>query len=749
MSNKNGYGNIYKLGFMFIFLVLPLASLTLSIVTDTFIHSIQIPKKLLSEIEGTTSVLDNSGKVVKQISSDTARIQLPLKLNEMGPHLPTVTVALEDHRFNNHDGIDRKAIIGAAIRNFKHRNQLSGASTITQQTIKLATERTKRSIENKISEALLAMKLERIWSKKQILEAYFNQLDYGNRRLGPESAAQTYFGKNASDLTLGESIFLAGLPQSPTKFNPWLRWENAHKKYLRSINRLEELNIISNSISKRLIDYPPTVIKSTPPSIASDYVNLIPKEIIKSYKGKKLPTFLDLSLQEHADSILKKRLGILNRHLIDNAAMVVIDNSNGAVLAVSSVSRETQDAEEDYNAAFVWRHAGSTLKPFIYLLGIEDGSLNAASLLPDTQDAVPNKFHAYEPENFNRSFNGPTRLRNALACSLNIPAVYALSITGARAGFDYLTRFGFDTKETIDQLGAGFVLGNRKIRLIDIAAAYSNLSRSGIKLSPKFTQDQSSPPERIASKNAVDIITDILCDNDARSEAFGISSPLNISGHRVAVKTGTSSSFRDAWTVGYNRDYTVAVWFGNLSGKTMNGTVTTESAAPAWNEMMTHLIKKRHARPLELPNLKQRKIDSITGLLPSRHTKQTVNEFFTEETAPVKNSSSFYDKSGNLILDKTYTKWCLSNHNYLNAKVRKNISQKLNIISPSDGSIFIIDANIPEGQQTIPLLSDEEHSQWYLNGSPIKDDHFQLVPGIHTIEAAWNGKRGISKIKVK
>ncbi|MEC7637711.1 MAG: hypothetical protein VX848_01885, partial [Verrucomicrobiota bacterium] len=115
----------------------------------------------------------------------------------------------------------------------------------------------------------------------------------------------------------------------------------------------------------------------------------------------------------------------------------------------------------------------------------------------------------------------------------------------------------------------------------------------------------------------------------------------------------------------------------------------------------------------------------------------------------VKNSSSFYDKSGNLILDKTYTKWCLSNHNYLNAKVRKNISQKLNIISPSDGSIFIIDANIPEGQQTIPLLSDEEHSQWYLNGSPIKDDHFQLVPGIHTIEAAWNGKRGISKIKVR
>ena len=182
MSNKNGYGNIYKLGFMFIFLVLPFASLTLSIVTDIFIHNIQIPKKLLSEIEGTTSVLDNSGKVVKQISSDTARIQLPLKLNEMGPHLPTVTVALEDHRFNNHDGIDRKAIIGAAIRNLKHRNQLSGASTITQQTIKLATERTKRSIENKISEALLAMKLERIWSKKQILEAYFNQLDYGNRR---------------------------------------------------------------------------------------------------------------------------------------------------------------------------------------------------------------------------------------------------------------------------------------------------------------------------------------------------------------------------------------------------------------------------------------------------------------------------------------------------------------------------------------------------------------------------------------
>ncbi len=447
-----------------------------------------LPANLQQPCIGTLTLLDCRGREIAEIASPEARAQLPRRLDEMGKWLPRVTVALEDHRFYEHAGVDWRATASACTRNLKAHRIVSGASTITQQLVKMASGRQRRSWFGKFYETIVAWKIERRWSKERILTEYLNRSSYGNRRLGPEAAARAYFGKSARDLTLAESIFLAGLPQAPTRFNPWRHPELATRKYERSLARLAQLGVISGEEQALLAKSAPVAQRFDPPRLAPHFVDAVVARN-PSLRGT-VRTSLDLDLQNTAERFVRSHLAALNRYDITQAAMVILDNETGAVRAMVGSNNY---AANQVNGAMRPRSCGSTLKPFVYLAAIDRHLLTAASLLPDTAEAIRDEYADYDPQNYNHRYLGPVRLREALGCSLNVPAVFALSQLGARAAFFELQKWGFKFPRTLSDYGAGFVLGNAEIRLVDLAGAYAGLARNGISMQAKFLTAEHHP----------------------------------------------------------------------------------------------------------------------------------------------------------------------------------------------------------------------------------------------------------------
>ena len=699
------------------------------------VHRVDLPATLGGAMVGTPTYLDRSGNVLAQLATEEARLHLPIELDEMGAWLPAATVALEDHRFEDHLGIDWYAIAAAAARNIRHPGKISGASTISQQVIKQADRRKGRRLKAKIREAVLALKLERRWDKRKILATYLNRLDYGNRRIGPESAAMAYFGKRAKRLTQPEAIFLAGLPQSPSRYNPWKHADRAIAKYERSLRRLKILGVIDQAQHDTFKQNPPTILRESPS-------NRTPKFLIAALEGTGASpgthtTTLDLDLQTRAQQMLGAQLDAVNRHDVRNAAIVVIENATGAVRALASAARSEADGESEINGALIPRHAGSTLKPFVYLMGIDEKKFTAATVFTDTQDAVVRRYSDYDPHNFNCGFRGPVRLREALANSMNIPAVLALGQIGARRCFFELEEWGLHEEERFEDLGAGFVLGNLRVRLLDLTAAYAGLARGGLAAAPHFSADAApSPQRRVVSLAAAEIIGDILCDNRARAQAFGNDSPLDL-GWRAAVKTGTSSSFRDAWTVGYCRDYTVGVWVGNYDGQSMSGMLAVKTATPIWRRMMLHLKNHHGARPLIEPvpdkQLVAQQICALSGLRPIA-SGSGQREWFLAGTAPSESAERWFDAQGEKpLLPEPYAKWVASKHNHLGAGLQPPAdgSGVLKILSPSDGLTYVIDRDLPAAQQSLELraLTEAESVEWTINGEPYTGSLWQLRTG--------------------
>jgi penicillin-binding protein 1C len=646
----------------------------------------------------------------------------------MGPWLPKITVALEDHRFYRHRGVDWRGAAAACIRDLKARRIISGGSTITQQLAKLARERRHRSWFAKLDETIIALKLERRWSKERILAEYLNRSSYGNRRLGPEAAARAYFGKAAHDLTLGESIFLAGIPQAPTRFNPWTHRPEANRRYARSLRRLQQLGVISSEDERLLAAAPPSVQRFDPPRFAPHFIdtllarNATPQGVVR--------TTLDLDLQEKSHQMLRQHLAGLNRYDISQAAVVIVDNETGAVRAmVGSADYKTSQI----NGATRPRSCGSTLKPFVYLNAIDRRILTAASILPDTADAVRDQYADYDPQNYNHRFLGPVRLREALGCSLNVPAVVTVSQLGARQTFYQLRKWGFDFSRGFADYGAGFILGNAEVRLVDLAAAYAGLARRGVALPAKLLTAEHQPMSRMASAEATEIITDILCDNSAREKSFGARSPLAFD-ERIAVKTGTSSGFRDAWTVGFSKEHTVAVWAGNLDGRPMHDTYAVRAATPLWATIIRDLLRNGD-QPLDPPaqndRLVRREICADTGLLPSRFTKSRLNEWFLKGTEPSRDSADWFSAEGTLVLPAEYAGWVRSSNNDRSAAVRLACQ----ITSPTPNAHYSLDPALSPTQQMVELTANlGGNVEWFVNGAPIATQFdgryfWQLAPG--------------------
>ena len=732
--------------------------LSLAFVTTfiAFMSWLPIPNELQKPPSGTLTLLDCRGREIAELASPEARAQFPVALEQMGPWLPRVTVALEDRRFYEHHGVDWRATVAACARNLRSRQIVSGASTITQQLAKLASSRDRRSWSGKLYEAIVAWKLERRWSKQRILSEYLNRSSYGNRRLGPEAAARAYFGKPARDLTLSEAIFLAGLPQAPTRFNPWRHPQEANRKYARSLGRLADLGIITRD-QQSLLAKPPKILRIDPPRFAPHFVDAVVAQN-PGLRGT-IRTTIDFDLQSAVERLARSHLSALNRHDITQVAVVVIENATGAIRAM--VGSENY-AVSQINGATQPRSCGSTLKPFVYLEAIDKRLFTAASLLPDTPDAIRNEYADYDPQNYSHHYFGPVRLREALACSLNVPAVFVLSQLGARPAFYQLQKWGFNFSQGLDEYGAGFVLGNAETRLVDLAAAYAGLARGGTAMRAKFLASEHRPLARIASREATAIITDILCDNEARQKSFGLRSPLAFE-QRVAAKTGTSSGFRDTWTVGFDKEHTAAVWAGNFDGRPMRDTFAVRAATPLWAAIMQELLRRDD--PLDPPieddkfatanpssgGLVRSEICKTTGLLPSRLSTATMNELFLAGTEARDDSANYFASDGKLILPDAYARWCASRDNMIGAHVRS----EFRITSPPPNAHYQIDPVLPSSQQMLELTAASGNEvEWFVNGervTPERDGRcfWQLAAGEWNVRAVSRGKLADQKITVE
>ncbi len=602
--------------FSFIFLFLPLALFL-------FIQDLPHPHELTTrQIPQTTKIYDRNGTLLYEIYASQNRTLVPL--SAIPKHLQYATLAIEDKNFYKHPGFDITSIIRALKENTENSSITQGGSTITQQLIKSSMLTPEQLISRKVKEIVLAFWAERIYTKDQILEMYFNQIPYGGTAWGVEAAAEVYFNKPVGKLTLAESAFLAGITSAPTSYSPYGTNPNAWKiRQKEVLNRMVRLGYISQK-EANLASSEKLVFKSPQTAFqAPHFVNYVRDLLVKKYGlamvekgGLKVVTSLDLKTQKQAQEIVTDEVDKAAGLNLTNGAAVVANPRNGDILAMVGSKDFNDPNGGNVNVTTSLRQPGSTAKIITYSAALENG-YTAASILDDS----PTTFQTpggtpYTPVNYDGRYRGRVPLRLALANSLNIPAVKLLQQVGVDTMINLGRQMGIAHWDEENDYGLAVTLGGAEVTMLDMVSVNSTLANMGKRVDPNpflkitnFKGEILEEKKNVSGMQVLDesvayIISDILADNNARSMAFGPSSPLTIPGHTVSVKTGTSDNKRDNWTVGYNQDYVVTVWVGNNDNSPMSPNLASgiTGAAPIWNRIMTSLLSGKPDTKYQAPS---------------------------------------------------------------------------------------------------------------------------------------------------
>ncbi len=625
------------------------------------------PGKLSQSTGYSTVFYDRDGKTLYEMYKDKNR--MPVAIGDIPDYLKKGTIAIEDKNFYKHKGISETGIIRAVI-NTLLKQRLEGGSTITQQLIKNVLLDSRRNISRKIKEVILAFEVERRYTKDQILEMYLNEAPYGGTYWGVGSASMAYFGKQPKDLTLVESAILAGLPQNPSSYSPFIGKKDAWKGRTQDVlRRMREDGYISKNKEKEAVAKLNSV-KFTSPKIAINsphFVFYIKDQLEKEYgskfleQGAKIKTTLSMEVQSTVEKIVKEEIEKIKDYHAGNGAVIVLDSKTGQILAMAGSYDYNNEKFGKFNAALGLRQPGSAIKPIAYALAFEKG-YTPATVLMDVKTTFPKQGEEdYTPENYDGKFRGPLQLRFALGNSINIPAVKILAMIGLRDFLQKASDMGLKTlsptSENLNRFGLSIALGGGETTLVDLTSAFSIFANGGLKtevsamtevtdFKGKAVYKQSKTKEkRVLSAEVAFLISHILSDNNARIDVFGPNSYLRVPGKTVAVKTGTTNDKRDNWAVGYTKDITVGVWVGNNDNSPMNPQIASGAtgASPIWYRVMNELLKKYNDGIMDKPDkVKAVQIDAYLGGLPEGGSP-TRTEYFVEGTEP-KDTASFYKK---------------------------------------------------------------------------------------------------------
>ncbi len=565
----------------------------------------------VSYISKTTKIMDRNGKLLFEIYANQNRTIV--KLDQIPKDLINATIAIEDKEFLRHKGFDIRGIARAIYVDLTKKD-FQGGSTITQQLIKSALLTPELTITRKAKELTLAFWAEQQYTKDQILELYFNYIPYGGTAWGVEAASQIYFGKNVSDLTLAQSAYLAGLPQAPSTYSPFMGDGTSGKSRQKDVlNAMVSEKYITRDQATKA--YKEKLVFKSPqvPIKAPHFVMYVKDLLIEKFGllevergGLQVTTSLDSDMQNLAEGVVSEEVNSSGYLGIGNGAALVTNPQNGDVLAMVG-SKDYFDLEKDGNVNLTTslRQPGSTIKLVTYSLALSQG-LTEATLLDDSPLVISNPgSETYRPVNYDGRFHGRVPLRMAFANSYNIPAVRLAQRYGVGQIVDFGKKMGITSWKDPSNYGISITLGGAEVTMLDLATAYGTVANSGerVILDPilKITNSEGKTLEtkEIESEKVLDpgvafIISDILADNRARSLSFGPNSPLVIPNHKVSVKTGTTDNKRDNWTIGYTPNLLVATWVGNNDNTPLSQALASgiTGAAPIWNKIMVPLVEK-------------------------------------------------------------------------------------------------------------------------------------------------------------
>ncbi|MES2213835.1 MAG: transglycosylase domain-containing protein [Patescibacteria group bacterium] len=563
-----------------------------------------------------TKIYDRTGQVLLyDMSSDVRRTVVPF--DSISPNIKKATLAIEDKDFYNHGGVKVSSFLRAVLVNLTTLSYTQGGSTITQQVVKNTILNGDKTPTRKIKEWILAEKLDKALPKDQILNLYLNESPYGGAIYGVEEASLSYFGKESKNVTLSEAAYLAAMTKAPTYYSPY----GLHKDKLEERKNLVLSEMLQNNFItqaeydgaiKEQVTFSP---KANNGGLrAPHFVFFVMDYLAKKYGeetfsqgGMKIITSLDYDIQAKAEAIAKK-YGETNQNNFnaDNNAFVVIDPKTGGILAMTGSRDYFDDSiNGNFNVATAHRQPGSTFKPFVYA-GMFNKGYTPDTILFDVptqfsvncaQDNFTSDNGCYSPGNFDGKFRGPMRIREALALSINVPAVKGLYLNGIQNSLDLAKSMGIEDLGDPKQYGLTLVLGGGEVTPLDLTSAYSVFANDGVRNpynpvlkiqdgSGKVIEEFTPSPSEVLPADTARKISDILSDNNARSAEYGLSSPLNITGRQVAVKTGTTNNSRDAWIMGYTPNLVIGAWVGNNDNTPMVKKIAGFIVAPMWRELM-------------------------------------------------------------------------------------------------------------------------------------------------------------------
>jgi len=557
---------------------------------------------------GPLIITDRHGALLRSVPSPDGRPGREnwVPLERIPSHALLTVIASEDAGFYEHRGVDARGIVRAMWLDLRARRAAYGGSTITMQLARMLHSADEpRSLTNKVRELVYALRMERAVSKSAILEQYLNRAYYGNGAYGIEAAAQTYFDKPATSLSVGEATLLAIVPRAPTAYDPVEHLDRALRRRAHVFGLLVERGLMTQAEVARASEQTLTPALHEKPLLAPHFTDWVLRSLPADVRarGGEVRTSLDLDLQQRLERRVAEHVDELGKRNLQQAGVVVLDTQSGEVLAmVGSAGFDETDGQ--INIVTRRRHPGSALKPFVYALAIEQGD-NPASIAYDIHD-VPSE---YRVKTLTQKEHGPVRYRAALAGSFNLAAVHVLEKVGTARLMSVLRRAGVGALSgDADTYGLRLALGSAKVRLVDLAAAYGFLVKGGRVRPPQAVLeirdgdgriDRPARPleRRIFSPQTSWLVMDMLADPEARREVFGQELPLDLP-FRVAAKTGTSRGFADTVAIAVTNEVTVAAWGGNFDGTPTHGLVAMQSAAPL---VRAGLLLYAGGKPLTLP----------------------------------------------------------------------------------------------------------------------------------------------------
>ena len=565
-----------------------------------------------------TKIYDRTGKIVLYDMHGEER-RTAVEFKDIPPKLIQATLTAEDRNFYNHGGFQLSSMARALLVDIIKGGKVQGGSTITQQFIKNAIVGQEKSVLRKIKELILAYQIEKKFSKDEILKLYFNEIPYGSNAYGAEAAAQTFFGKSAKDLSLAECTLLAALPKATTYYSPW----GTHRDQLLGrqhyiLDGMVEQGYITKAEAESAKAVPLKFLPRREAITAPHFIFYVRELLAEKYGdlvveqgGLKVTTTLDAKLQQYAEEAITQSVKKNSGYKASNASLVAIDVPTGQILAMvgsRDYFAEPEPAgctpglncqlDPQNNVAILARQPGSSFKPVVYSEAFSQG-FTPETILFDVVTTFKTDTKDYTPHDYDDKERGPVSLRQALAGSLNIPAVKLLYLSGVDKVLGLAKKLGYTTLGERSRFGLSLVLGGGEVKLLEHTNVYATFAREGTNkpttallkvedtTGAMLDEFKDAPGERVLETQPVRQLTSILSDNQARSYIFGSSNPLTLSDRPVAAKTGTTNDYRDAWTLGYTPKLAAGVWVGNSNNAAMKrGADGSVVAAPIWRAFM-------------------------------------------------------------------------------------------------------------------------------------------------------------------